>query len=71
MSADPSIHSQSYFLFRRVEEPLIDAQQEEIRELAYRKWQQAGCPTGDGFDYWVDAEREVTAARQWIDTLDI
>ena len=52
-------------------EPLVDAQEEEIRELAYRKWQAAGCPTGDGFDFWVDAEREVTAARKWINTLDL
>jgi len=32
-----------------------------IRELAYFKWEAAGFPTGDGFDFWVEAEREIRA----------
>jgi hypothetical protein len=34
-----------------------------IRELAYFKWEAAGFPTGDGFDFWVEAEREIRANR--------
>lgn len=32
----------------------------EIRELAYKKWQAAGCPPGDGIEFWCAAERELT-----------
>ena len=26
---------------------------------AYYKWQKAGCPTGDGFNHWLEAEQEI------------
>ena len=26
---------------------------------AYYKWQQAGCPTGDDFNHWLEAEKEI------------
>ncbi len=42
---------------------IMDACEEEIRELAYSKWEAAGCPSGDGFDFWLEAEQEVIAAR--------
>jgi len=29
---------------------------EEIRQLAYRLWQAAGCPEGDGVQHWLKAE---------------
>lgn len=32
-----------------------------IRELAYYKWEAAGFPPGDGFDFWLEAERETIA----------
>ena len=44
-------------------EQFMDACEEAIRELAYQKWEEAGCPSGDGHDFWLDAEREVVAAR--------
>jgi len=31
---------------------------EQIRETAYYKWQAAGCPCGDGVDFWLEAEAE-------------
>lgn len=34
-----------------------------IRELAYSKWEAAGFPAGDGFDFWLEAEREVKASQ--------
>jgi hypothetical protein len=37
----------------------MDACEEEIRQLAYLKWEQAGCPCGDGLDFWFEAENEV------------
>jgi len=30
-----------------------------IRNLAYRKWEAAGKPDGDGLDFWLEAEREL------------
>lgn len=33
-----------------------------IRNVAYKKWEQAGRPEGDGVDFWVDAEKETL---QW------
>ena len=35
--------------------------QQAIRELAYAKWEQAGCSHGDGIDYWLEAEQELIA----------
>jgi hypothetical protein len=35
--------------------------EDEIRLLAHRKWEAAGCPAGDGFEFWLDAERELNA----------
>lgn len=32
---------------------------EEIRELAYRKWEAAGRPPGNGEQFWSDAEKEL------------
>ena len=42
-------------------EPCRDGCEEEIRQLAYQKWEESGCPSGDGFGFWVEAEREVMA----------
>lgn len=41
--------------------PPMNACEDEIRLLAHRKWEAAGCPAGDGFDFWLDAEREVNS----------
>ena len=35
------------------------ASEETIRELAHSKWEAAGCPTGDGTEFWLKAEKEV------------
>lgn len=40
-------------------QPTSIASEETIRELAHRKWEAAGCPTGDGTDFWLEAEKEV------------
>lgn len=31
---------------------------ETIRRIAYEKWEAAGCPSGDGVDFWLQAEQE-------------
>jgi hypothetical protein len=36
---------------------------EAIRLLAYRKWEAAGRPAGDGINFWLEAERELLPAR--------
>ncbi|MFT5523287.1 MAG: hypothetical protein ACI9HK_001233 [Pirellulaceae bacterium] len=36
-----------------------DGCQEAVRSLAYSKWEAAECPTGDGVDFWLEAEQEV------------
>ena len=33
--------------------------EDAIRDLAYRKWEEAGCPTGDGTAFWLAAEQEL------------
>jgi hypothetical protein len=37
---------------------------EKIREAAYHKWEAAGCPCGDGVEFWLQAEAELTAGAQ-------
>jgi hypothetical protein len=32
---------------------------EDIRLIAYRKWEYAGKPAGDGIQFWLEAEREL------------
>jgi len=35
------------------------AHEDEIRPLAYRKWEEAGCPVSDGSQFWLAAEAEI------------
>jgi hypothetical protein len=35
------------------------ASAESIRLRAYRKWESAGMPTGDGVQFWLEAEQEL------------
>jgi hypothetical protein len=35
------------------------ASAETIRLCAYRKWESAGKPTGDGIQFWLEAEQEL------------
>lgn len=30
----------------------------EIRELAYKKWEEAGRPCSDGVSFWLEAEKD-------------
>lgn len=35
---------------------------DQIRLLAYQKWEAAGRPGGDGVEFWCTAERELRAS---------
>src|SRR5262245_16658209 len=35
--------------------------EDDIRILAYQKWEAAGCPEGDGERFWLAAEQELRA----------
>jgi len=36
---------------------------EDIRLCAYRKWESAGKPTGNGIQFWLQAERELVQGK--------
>jgi hypothetical protein len=36
---------------------------EDIRLCAYRKWESAGKPTGDGIEFWLQAEQELVQGK--------
>ena len=38
--------------------------EDAIRGLAYEKWHAAGCPEGDGVEFWLDAEKEISPSDQ-------
>lgn len=33
--------------------------EDKVRERAYLKWEAAGSPSGDGVQFWLEAEEEV------------
>jgi DUF2934 family protein len=35
----------------------------DIRLCAYRKWESAGKPTGDGIQFWLEAEQELVQGK--------
>ena len=45
--------------FIRHTHPLRAQGAERLRDLAYRKWEEAGRPPGDGKGFWHEAEREL------------
>jgi signal recognition particle GTPase len=36
---------------------------EDIRLCAYRKWESAGKPTGDGIQFWLEAQQELVQGK--------
>lgn len=41
---------------------VFDNFEDLVRERAYLLWEKAGCPEGDGVEFWVLAERELTSS---------
>jgi Protein of unknown function (DUF2934) len=37
--------------------------EDAIRLCAYRKWESAGKPTGDGIQFWLEAEQELVQGK--------
>lgn len=37
---------------------------EHLRERAYYKWEAAGCPCGDGTEFWLQAEADLASETQ-------
>ena len=35
--------------------------EDTIRQRAYEQWQAAGCPEGDGVEFWLEAERALVS----------
>ena len=52
MTRQPSLD-----LLQLTEEELHDARQ-AVREMAYFKWQAAGCPDNQSLKFWLEAELE-------------
>ena len=38
--------------------------EDAVREIAYAKWQAAGAPSGDGVEFWLEAEQEFNHQNQ-------
>jgi hypothetical protein len=36
----------------------LNLARKQIQELAYFKWQEAGCPDNSALTFWAEAERE-------------
>lgn len=43
-------------------DPIVPLATDDVRQLAYRKWEEAGRPDGDGAEFWLEAERELKDA---------
>jgi hypothetical protein len=41
----------------------MSAEQDKIKDLAYRLWQESGGPHGRDMDFWLDAEAKLKAAK--------
>ncbi len=54
MKNDPLVHESGPGLDREA----------KIREQAYLLWEEAGCPEGDGSEFWVQAEQNVNCSEK-------
>lgn len=39
-----------------------ESNHDEIRELAFLLWEQAGCPAGKDREFWIKAEEQIVTA---------
>jgi len=66
VSIEPSADGQLVAATTVSIEPSANGQlvsEEELRRLAYQKWQAAGKPSSDGMQFWLEAERELLRAK--------
>ena len=59
---EPDFGSQPHRPIPPADPGTLDVTEDDIRRLAYRKWEEAGRPEGDGSEYWLQAERELKHA---------
>lgn len=50
---------------------MTESSQQEIQELAYFKWVEAGCPQSDGVDFWLQAEQEVLSRTSDVELVEV
>lgn len=56
MSKTPQKRAKKQAILPESKKPNIN---DAIRALAHLKWESAGCPEGDGTEFWYEAEREI------------
>jgi hypothetical protein len=39
----------------------VSATEEQIRTLAYRLWEEAGCPDGQSDEFWILAQQKLAS----------
>ena len=44
---------------RQSSQPTSNNSEEAIRVLAFKRWEAADYPEGDGVEFWLEAEREI------------
>lgn len=47
----------------------LGGRDQRIRELAYYKWIDAGCPSNKDLDFWLSAEADYLAAEKLVNGL--
>jgi hypothetical protein len=55
----------------RMEIPWEDHRYEDIKTRAWLKWNDAGCPPGDGVEFWLAAEQEYEEGQKRFGELKI
>jgi Protein of unknown function (DUF2934) len=61
--APPSIPTQAVVTSQQTHHMKKLVSEEDIRGSAYRKWESAGKPTGDGIRFWLEAEQELVQGK--------
>ena len=59
---EPDFGSQPHRPIPPADPEVLNVSEDDIRQLAYRKWEEAGRPEGDGAEFWLQAERELKHA---------
>lgn len=58
--------TRTYGAFTPSNNSYYNTRDERIRELAYYKWLDDGCPEGNDIHYWLEAESEYRAAERLV-----
>ena len=61
--AEPSARTAASVAGGQVDQKGQPPSAEKIRLCAYQKWERAGKPSGDGIQFWLEAEKELGKAK--------